>query len=70
MNTKLPDAVKGLTEATRELNKTTSFGSVTYIDFRGYEVDAFRRERIIGPAPLPDDFEQYRDVYPDEWEDL
>lgn len=66
----LGGAIGGLTEAIGELNETATFGNVTYIDFRGYEVDALRRERIIGPAPLPDDFEEYRDVYPDAWEGL
>ena len=70
MLTDLSDAINGLTEATKQLNESMAFGNVTYIDFRGYEVDALRRERIIGPAPLPDDFEECRDIYPDAWEGL
>lgn len=70
MLTNLSDAINDLTEATRQLNEATEFGKITYIDFRGYEVDALRNERVIGPAPLPDDFEECRDVYPDEWEEL
>ena len=51
-----------LLDALDEFRETAAFGSITYVDFRGYEVDAIRHERVIGPAELPDDFEDHVDL--------
>lgn len=56
----LGESIAGLSDAVKEFS--AAIDRCTYVDWRGYEYNYVRQERIIGPAQLPEDFEEYQDL--------